>query len=67
MQSAYVANQNGNSVSVINTVTNTVAATIPVGSLPRIVTVSPDGTRAYVTSLRGPLSVIYLGEGASRT
>jgi YVTN family beta-propeller protein len=46
---AYVVNNNSNSVSVINTATNTVTATIAVGSQPEGVVFSPDGTRAYVT------------------
>ena len=37
-------------VSVIDTATNTVTATIPVGSNPHGVAVSPDGTHAYVTN-----------------
>ena len=47
---AYTANQGGSSVSVINTATNTVTATIAVGSFPREVAVSPDGTTAYITN-----------------
>ena len=38
-------------MSVIDTATNTVIATIPVGDTPCGVAVSPDGTRAYVTNL----------------
>ena len=38
------------SVSVINTATKQVTATIGVGSYPSGVAVSPDGTRAYVTN-----------------
>jgi YVTN family beta-propeller protein len=41
---------NANTVSVINTATNTVVATIPVGVSPSGVAVTPDGTRAYVTN-----------------
>jgi YVTN family beta-propeller protein len=37
-------------VSVIDTATNTVTATVRVGWKPTQVTVSPDGTRAYVTN-----------------
>ena len=45
----YVTNSGGsNTVSVINTATNTVVATIPVGSVPQLLAVSPDGTRVYV-------------------
>ena len=39
-----------NTVSVINTATNTVAATIPVGSDPNGVSVSPDGSKVYVAN-----------------
>ena len=38
-------------MSVIDTATNTVTATITVGAGPVGVAVSPDGTRAYVTNL----------------
>src|SRR5262249_51856504 len=48
---AYVTNLNGNTVSVVNTATNTVVATIPVGTQPIGVAFSPDGTRAYVSNL----------------
>jgi YVTN family beta-propeller protein len=49
---AYVANNGfaSNSVSVIDTATNTVMATVPVGSLPNEVAVTPDGKHAYVTN-----------------
>ena len=47
---AYVTNDEGNTVSVINTATNTVTSTITVGHRPLDVVVSPDGTRAYVTN-----------------
>lgn len=46
----YVANQNSGNVSVINTATNTVIATVPVGIGPSGVAITPDGTRAYVTN-----------------
>ncbi len=56
---AYVANSSGNSVSVIDTATNTVVATIPVGVAPRAVAVTPDGKNAYVTNqLSKTVSVI---------
>jgi len=38
-------------VSVIDTSTNTVTATIPTGNGPSSVAVLPDGRRAYVTNL----------------
>ncbi|MFD8738261.1 YncE family protein [Streptomyces sp. NPDC059618] len=47
---AYVTNFNANTVSVINTATDTVVATVPVGLEPLGVAVSPNGTRAYVTN-----------------
>ena len=46
----YVANDNSNTVSVIDTATNTVTATVPVGSYPSGVAVSPDGTKVYVAN-----------------
>jgi len=42
----------GDTVSVINTRSNEVVATIPVGKLPAGVAIRPDGKRAYVTSRR---------------
>ena len=45
----YVANEHSNSVSVINTASNTITATIPVGSDPLGVSVSPNGDMVYVT------------------
>jgi len=53
---AYVANAGSNTVSVIDTATNTVVATVPVGALPSGVVITPDGTRAYVSGF--PASVI---------
>jgi len=48
-QNAYITNNGGNTVSVIDTATNTVSATIPVGSRPFGVTAAPDATKVYVT------------------
>src|SRR5207253_2081625 len=45
---AYV-DAGSSTVSVIDTATNTVVATIPVGADPSGVAITPDGTRAYVT------------------
>jgi YVTN family beta-propeller protein len=39
-----------NTVSIIDTATNTVVATISVGANPFGVSFSPDGTRAYATN-----------------
>jgi YVTN family beta-propeller protein len=47
---AYVVNGADGSVSVLDTTTNKVVATVPVGSWPQFVAVSPDGARAYVTN-----------------
>jgi uncharacterized repeat protein (TIGR01451 family) len=45
---AYVANQQDDNVSVIDTATNAVVATVPVGVNPFGVAVTPDSSRAYV-------------------
>ena len=47
---AYVTNQNDNNVSVIDTTTNTVIDSIPVGNQPNGVAVLPNGTRAYAVN-----------------
>jgi YVTN family beta-propeller protein len=47
---AYVTNSSSSSVSVVNTATNSVTATIGVGSRPIGVTFSPNGSRIYVTN-----------------
>jgi len=44
---AYVAHPADDTISVINTDTNTVITTIPVGDGPLAVAITPDGTRAY--------------------
>ena len=58
----YVANYCSKSVSVIDTATNTVTATVNVGTSPCGVAVSPDGTKVYVATLTEnlttPISVI---------
>src|SRR5262249_17350847 len=58
---AYVANGgfSSNSVSVFNTASNTVPATVPLGFFPSAVAIPPDGPRAYVTNTgTGNVSVI---------
>ena len=55
---AYVANFGSNSVSVIDTSSNTVVTTVPVGTQPNGVAVTPDGTRAYVANGGGDVWVI---------
>lgn len=47
---AYIANQFSNSVSVVNTTTNTVVATVPVGAHPTGVAASADGSSVYITN-----------------
>ena len=47
---AYVANSNSSSVSVIDTASNTVVATVGVGNRPIGVAITPDGSRAYVAN-----------------
>jgi YVTN family beta-propeller protein len=54
---AYITNSDDGTVSVIDTTTNAVTATIPVGAHPGGVAVHPTGTRVYVTDDEG-LSVI---------
>ena len=46
----YIANTLDDTVSVIDTATNTVIDTIAVGDIPLAVTVSPDGATAYVNN-----------------
>jgi gliding motility-associated-like protein len=56
---AYIANYGANNVSVINTATNNIITTIPVGSNPYTVTASKDGNRVYVVnSISNNVSVI---------
>jgi YVTN family beta-propeller protein len=55
--SAYVTNTSG-TVSVIDTATNTVVATILVGIFPSGGAITPDGTRAYVANIVNSISVI---------
>ncbi len=50
---AYITNQGDNTVSVIDTATNTVTATIPVGSGPLAIAVSPNETKLYVANAYG--------------
>ena len=62
-QNAYITNNQSNYMSVINTVTNAVIATISVGSpsttpAARAVAVAPDGSKVYVTSDPSPVAVI---------
>jgi YVTN family beta-propeller protein len=50
-RTAYVVNDDGESVSVINTATNTASpTTIKVGNVPADIAITPDGKTAYVTN-----------------
>ena len=49
-QNAYITNSGDGTVSVIDTATNKVTATIPVGTSPYGVAVTPDGTKVYVAN-----------------
>jgi len=49
----YVTNAASNTVSVINTITDEVTATVTVGKEPRGIAISPDGAVAYVTNFQG--------------
>ncbi len=59
---AYIPNIGSDNVSVINTATDTVVATISVGDEPYGVAISPDGTKVYITNFSaagaGTVSVI---------
>lgn len=47
---AYITNGGSNTVSVIDTATNAVVATVTVGAGPSGVAVNPAGTRVYVAN-----------------
>ncbi len=47
---AYIANTGDDTVSVVDTATNTVVTTINVGNEPGGTAVSPDGNRVYVAN-----------------
>ncbi|WP_052727352.1 beta-propeller fold lactonase family protein [Methanosarcina siciliae] len=56
---AYIADLESNNVSVIDTATNIVTATVNMGNEPAGVAVNPDGTRVYVTNcMSNSVSVI---------
>src|SRR4051812_12215777 len=54
---AYVANFNDNTVSVIDSATNTVVAAVPVEGVGNIA-VTPDGAFAYLTTAHNTVSVL---------
>ena len=55
---AYVTNQGANSVSVIDTASNRVAATIPVGASPSAIAVTPNGEWLYILTGGGVVQVV---------
>jgi YVTN family beta-propeller protein len=55
---AYVANNGDNTVSVINTATNSVTTTIPGSDAAEYVVVSPGGAHAYIGYFHGGVSVV---------
>jgi YVTN family beta-propeller protein len=55
----YVANQNGNSLTVVNTATNAVAASPAASFSPAAMALSPDGTRLYVSNPNANLVIVY--------
>ncbi len=56
---AYVANQGGNSVSVVDTQAQTLRTTFPVGEFPGGLTLGADDSRLYVINeLSNDLSVV---------
>src|SRR5260370_33593064 len=58
-QNAYITNLGSFTVSVIDTATDTVIATIlPVGLVPFGVAVSPDGSKVYVTNSVSPTATV---------
>ena len=66
---AYITDLVGASVSVLDTATNTITATIGVDAGPVGVAVSPDGTHIYVTNFRisGTVSVVDTATGTGGT
>jgi uncharacterized protein (TIGR03437 family) len=61
---AYVANFGSNSVTVIDTSSNTVIYTIAVGTQPNGIAITPDGTRAYVANGGGDVWVLATSNNA---
>ncbi|KFL37060.1 hypothetical protein N788_11670 [Arenimonas donghaensis DSM 18148 = HO3-R19] len=55
---AYLPNSNSNNVSVVDDATQAVVATIPVGSQPWGVSVSPDSSLVYIGNRGGSVSAI---------
>jgi YVTN family beta-propeller protein len=65
-QNAYITNAIGNTVSVIDTATNTVTATITVGNSSHGVAVTPDGSKVYVATDAFPNGVSVIDTATTR-
>lgn len=64
----YITNEGSNSVSVIDTKTNTVTATVTVGHNPRGIVVAPDGRRVFVANFgSSSISLIDIASNAVTT
>jgi YVTN family beta-propeller protein len=50
---AYITNSVSSNISVIDTATNQVTATVKVGNCPIGVTITPDGTKVHVVNYNG--------------
>ena len=53
----YVTNETSNDISVIDSATNQVVATVPVGKRPRGARLSPDGKFLYIALSGSPLAL----------
>lgn len=61
----YVTNQSSNNISVVDTTTNTVVATVASGyPTPQGIDITPDGTRAYFTTWDGWMRVLDVDTGS---
>jgi YVTN family beta-propeller protein len=60
-ENAYITNSGDGTVSVINTETNTVIATIPCGGCGGGMAVSPDGSKVYIANSSNSVSIIATG------
>jgi YVTN family beta-propeller protein len=66
-QNAYITNLGSFTVSVIDTATDMVTATIPGGLVPFGVAVSPDGSKVYVTNSVSPTGTVSVIDTATNT
>ncbi len=64
---AYVVNHGDGTVSVLDTATNVVVATVPVGDEPLGAAVHPTGSRTYVTNQVAPNGTVSVLDSATNT